>query len=107
MRELITRSWTTDWIGMFPGAVYELEDGSKWEVTDTRSGNAIGFRKKVTVTRNGRKYRMKPEGDRKAYLVKPLALPDRKPVPFPTSQKDQLMSCLITDLLGEIAKGHR
>lgn len=104
MRELITRSWTGDWVGVYYGVVYDLDDGSKWEVIDDRVHTSLGLRKRATVTRSRGKYRMKFEGDRKGYLVKPLVLPNNRPIPMPKRTRDQLVACLFTDLSREIAK---
>jgi hypothetical protein len=103
MRELITQSWTTDWVGIYTGVVYDLDDGSRWEVIDHRSKSPLGFRKRATVTRSRGKYRIKFKGDRKGYLVKPLALPNLDPIPMPRNASDQLIACLFTDLNREIA----
>lgn len=107
MRELITRSWTGDWVGIYTGVVYGLDDGSKWKVIDHREQLGVGFRRQVTVSRSRGKYRMQPKGDRKSYLVEPLVLPPHDPIPYPRSTKNQLMACLFTDLSREIARHQR
>ncbi|WP_404308213.1 hypothetical protein [Neorhodopirellula lusitana] len=98
MQQLISRSYTNDWIGIQYGVVYQLDDGSKWKIIDSRCRIGNGFRKKVTVTKCGGKYRLAVEGDRKKYEVVPMVLPRCAPVPEPKSLQGKLMACLLADL---------
>lgn len=98
MKNLVTISYTDDWIGIHHGVVYQLDDGSKWRVVDPRCWFGNGYRKRVTITECDGKYRLAAKGDRRKFKVVPIVLPRCSPVPMPKSLTAQLLACILTDL---------